>query len=269
MGTQLTFQEFRRIQLDQLIAFDGFCKANGLHYSLDYGTLLGAVRHQGFIPWDDDTDVSMPRPDYDRFLALTKEGFGGYEVRSMEYTPGYFYPIAKMMDPRTTLIEHTIGDAHVMGVYLDIFPLDGLIEDAQKREQTYQPVQRCYRILPHTVSNVTQGSSGLHTIAKTLLYPLLHAVGPRRYLDKIDALARSVPYESADTIGCVSWDWDAQREPIAKDIYLPQTTLLFEGHAFQATAGYHTRLTSLYGDYLTPPPVEAQHASHSFTASWR
>ena len=128
MGAQITSLELRRIQLDLLIAFDKFCAANELHYSLDYGTLLGAVRHQGFIPWDDDIDISMPRPDYDRFLSLTKNGLGIYEVRSGEYTPGYFYPIAKMIDPRTILVEHTIGDAHIMGVYLDIFPLDGLIE---------------------------------------------------------------------------------------------------------------------------------------------
>ena len=269
MGAQITSLELRRIQLDLLIAFDKFCAANDLHYSLDYGTLLGAVRHQGFIPWDDDIDISMPRPDYDRFLSLTKNGLGIYEVRSGEYTPGYFYPIAKMIDPRTILVEHTIGDAHIMGVYLDIFPLDGLIEDSSKWEQIYQSVHRYYRILPHTVSSVTKGSSGLHTVAKTLLYPILHSIGPHRYLHKINSLAKLAPYETAHSIGSVCWNWNFHREPISKEIFLPRTTLLFEGHPFQATAGYHIRLTNLYGDYRTPPPVESQQPSHSFTASWR
>nr|MCR5207201.1 LicD family protein [Eubacterium sp.] len=119
---ELSLEEVKKTELEILIRFDEICKNNNIEYSLAYGTMLGAVRHNGFIPWDDDIDVFVKRSDYEKLLGLRYDD-GRFEIKSHRYSNNYYYPFAKMIDKNTDLDVSWRLDKD-MGVFIDIFPLD-------------------------------------------------------------------------------------------------------------------------------------------------
>ena len=137
---KIGLDEIKKIELDILIYIDSLCKQNHLRYFLCGGTLLGAIRHKGFIPWDDDIDISMPRPDYDKLISLI-----GSNSSYMVLTPAncdFYYNFAKVVDTRTTLCEIDNTPIKNMGVYIDIFPLEGMPDNDIEREQHYKQLDR-------------------------------------------------------------------------------------------------------------------------------
>ena len=117
---RMTPEQLKNVQIDMLEAFHNFCNENGIRYFLDAGSLLGAIRHDGFIPWDDDIDLGMPRADYDKAIELGKNGFGGH-YRIMTEKEG-IYPFAKVIDTNTLMIEFPNTHRNEIGVFIDLFP---------------------------------------------------------------------------------------------------------------------------------------------------
>ena len=129
-------EELHQIETDILTAIDEICRKENIRYYLAGGTLLGAVRHKGFIPWDDDIDIAMPRDDYERFLKVMRKGAHPYyKILALEYKEDYPYTFAKVVDTRTRLQEEIGKDLPEMGVFIDIFPLDGMGDDRDKAMQ--------------------------------------------------------------------------------------------------------------------------------------
>ena len=126
---EIEIEELKRIQIGILKHLDAFCKENNLTYFMCGGTLLGAVRHKGFIPWDDDIDIMMKREDYDKLIALyPKNDNSNFKLFSYELDKSFPYPFAKMDDCRT-IFEEEINDSYKIGVNIDIFPIDYITED--------------------------------------------------------------------------------------------------------------------------------------------
>ena len=122
----ISTEELKRIQLDILLVFHDFCIENGLEYSLFAGTLIGAVRHKGYIPWDDDIDICMTRPNYEKFIHSFNGHFPNYYVAAPELDWNYYAPYANVCDNRTLLLEGKNGhNGQEIGVKIDIFPIDG------------------------------------------------------------------------------------------------------------------------------------------------
>ena len=122
------------IELDLLIKFDKVCQKYGFKYWLAYGSLLGAVRHKGFIPWDDDLDVMMPREDYDSFIKLSSEFENPYFLQTHETDKGYYYSFAKLRNSNTTAVSKMFAfEKWNQGIFLDIFPNDVCNLDDAKR----------------------------------------------------------------------------------------------------------------------------------------
>lgn len=130
----ITLQEMQKYVANILKQFDAFCNENGLTYFVGYGTLLGAIRHDGFIPWDDDIDIMMPRGDYEKLLTYAAlDNVGRYEIISRMNRKNWPYPLAKCVDSNTEL-EETNFNSGRLGVYIDLFPLDGLPSGNIKRK---------------------------------------------------------------------------------------------------------------------------------------
>ena len=119
----LSLDQVKQIELDILKYVDAVCKEYNLRYFLSFGTLIGAIRHKGFIPWDDDIDISMPREDYERFVEITKNANGKF-VTLYPGKEGYPYPFVKVVDKSTELAEKDVMDIPDNGLWVDIFPVD-------------------------------------------------------------------------------------------------------------------------------------------------
>ncbi len=253
-----------------LCAVRDLCEKHGIRYSLTGGTLLGAVRHGGFIPWDDDIDIMMPRPDYDRFIAIVKETGAPFDLFCAEIRgDAYGYPFAKACDPDTLVIEAGMDEKNVrFGVYVDIFPVDGIADtlSAAKRRCA------CFTFL-HGLK-ITSVWSGYHRskLRKWYFEPLRYVcylasrvIGRKRIDAMLEKSMRKKPYAEAVYAGRLVGDFGV-REIAPRSLFDSLSVISFEGEPFSAVTDAHTFLTNLYGDYMTPPPKEKQVSHHDFQA---
>lgn len=264
----LTEEEIKELQLQLLIDFDAYCEKHGLKYCLDAGTLLGAVRHKGFIPWDDDIDVIMPRPDYERFYELTKTEpvAENIEARCNRNCETYSTPIIKLMDNRTDGHEEHLADEIMSGVWIDVFPMDGVPENPQLREAHIKRIMKLFKRLEYASRPLKFTSNPLKMAKRLAIYLGYHHFGYKKLADQLDVLAQKYKYEDCDDIGLLAFG----RCPIISKKDYEETILLpFEGHEFKAPKNYDKYLTILFGDYMTPPPPEQQISAHFYKAWWK
>ena len=254
--------------IDVLSVFIRICEAQGLRYFCAGGTAIGAVRHQGMIPWDDDIDVFMPRPDYDRFLALAAHSMPeGYEVLSPYATKDYPMYFAKMCNARTTLLENERIPC-VFGLYIDIFPLDGACDDV---ETCYREKRRFKRLMNKLEAVSTHNSFGEYVglltkrrewgrfAVKTVAFCCRSWL--RRWLLKqMDSIAYGHDYVLSSRV--VTYSGAYQRQEIYPKAWLETPQMFaFEGLMVNLPHDYDAYLRHFFGDYMTLPPVE-QRASH-------
>lgn len=254
---ELSLKEIQEQELNLLIKFDKICKENNLKYSLAYGTLIGAVRHKGFIPWDDDVDVLMPRGDYEKMLLLKYED-ADCVLRNYNITPEYYYSFAKLVD-KTTYIDEPWRNGVKSGVFIDIFPMDFFdfnndkeIKKMQRNAVKLQffasliPIKPFYYKRPHYV---------IRSLAKIVVYPFRNKLYYK--LNNISHKSESGDYSSfvvhTEYINPIIY---------SSDIWNNLCKMDFEGKEFWAFAEYDLILSKEYGDYMTPPPKEYQRPVH-------
>ena len=252
-GPQL--KALKEKELELLQAFIAACRQLDLQYYILEGTLLGAVRHQGFIPWDDDIDVGMPRKDYELFLLHGQELLPkGFFLQSFHTDPEFCENFAKLRNSNTTFVEATRKNCRINhGIYLDIFPLDrcsgkpGFSFLLQKRlaelriSDTYTPQK-------------LKLTSRLARSFSRILYPF-----PAEAVRKREQLFRSCSQGKYLANHCSPW---GNREIVPAHWYGPGIPLLFEGIEVNAPSHYHQWLARVYGDYLQLPPPEQQIPHH-------
>ncbi len=267
--TPLTLDEVKKIELNILIEFADFCDSNNLKYYLGYGTLLGAVRHKGFIPWDDDIDVLMPRKDYNKFIELT--GFNpikkNLETRLYrDCSNPNIYPFAKVIDSDTIVYEKGKSKKNISGIWIDVFPLDGYPDDRKKAEELFNKYQRIRNLQDLATTNpffVNQNI--LKKIIKTLfIAPVVKLYGIKRICKKIDLLGQTYSFEECEKVADFTWG-DNIDSFINKSELEPAATVDFENHKFNAPADFESYLIRLYGDWKKLPP-ENQRIPHGFLA---
>ena len=259
----ITAEELRKIMLDILKDVASFCDANGITYFLSCGTLIGAVRHHGFIPWDDDIDIDMPRPDYERFIKLYSEK-GRYALCS-PYDKDSMFFYAKVYDDRTIKKEEIIchGDYKPIGVDIDIFPIDGQPDDFEKfkRDTNFR-----LRIIAMFLLSVKPIS--IRDIKNGVLSIISHLIGWRRLLNRYIISAKRYDYETSSKVGLIS-PHSRYNNRLDKSIFEKKTKVQFEDGNFWAPSDYNTFLTNIYGDYMTPPPVEKRNSTHIASYFWK
>ena len=266
--TELTRSELRTVQLDILQAVDAFCREKGLRYSIACGTLLGAVRHKGYIPWDDDIDIYMLRADYERFVALFPQVLDGhYELLSLERSPNWDMAIAKVFDNRTLYHEYA-HPSEGLGVNIDIFPIDDVPDDEQAWKQ-YEKRQRFFQKV-HAAKFVRlspERSLSKNALLVLMKIPVLGISQKRmaRFLSRFAQKNNGKGYHSV--FECVQGLIQKNRFP--KAVFDKLAGYPFEDRVFQGFEDADSYLRNAYGDYMKLPPVEKRVTSHLFEAYWK
>ena len=262
---ELTTIEYRRVLIDILNEFDGFCRVHNLRYYLIGGTLIGAIRHKGFIPWDDDVDVGMPQEDYEKFRELYANNNSFYFIDCFT-DKNYYIPFGKLCSNKVDLHENINSNLHI-GAYVDIFPFNFIKDiNSKKLEKALNRESFCSKFL-----NLKYASSKNKNFIKKLAINLVHILYPlslnRISRNQIKKYKQFVSEKPTPYFGClyrrgmgdISY-WDNFSKTIE---------VTFEGNKYLAPVGYDNYLTRAYGDYIQFPPKEQQIAHHSFSAYWK
>lgn len=266
MGRKIDFEEARKLELNLLIKFADFCEKENLRYYLAYGTLIGAVRHKGFIPWDNDIDVVMPRPDYIRFSERVSECPIEDYIGILDYQRVRTFPFLKVSDNRTRLKEHFLVTEETSGIYIDIFPLDGFPASKEEQAKLFKKAAFYYKLYAFANYRFNTGANRGKKLIKNLFYPLSRLVSSYRVCEKLNRLCEKYDYEGADMVGNIVWGFD-EREVITKECFQNDYGE-FEGHQFCIPKGYNQYLTQCYGNYMELPPKE-ERITHQFEAEWK
>ena len=270
----ISLEEHKKIMLNILIEFAKFCDEHNLMYYLDAGTLIGAVRHKGFIPWDDDIDVNMPQKDYDCFVELTRQSKGFMtEHLQVEYPEDTIYPFLKVSDDRTVLVEFPDQNPMEVGVYIDVFPKYG-IED--KKLSTKILCKTCsYLHLMHwfnTFSIYAWARPGNSIVKKMIAW-----IGRKTVKNSpfpiivqnwlMHGYARKHPLENCKYVTTFT---NGEYHKLApKECFDGFQWLDFEGVKFKGPKDFNTYLHSLYkGDYMQLPP-EDKRVHHNVEVYWK
>jgi lipopolysaccharide cholinephosphotransferase len=253
--------------------FEEICEAHQLTYFCVGGTVIGAVRHGGMIPWDDDIDVAMPRPDYDRFLELCKTiDLGHYELATPEMK-GYPFFFSKFCDKNTSLIE--IENVPCLyGIFIDIFPIDGTSSDKVEATRMMKNFKRISNKIDATIAHLTFGEylsllfqpkQWGRMAFQTAAFLLGRETIRKRLINKLNAIATSHDFNASQYIANYGGAW-AEKEIHPKEWILPLTKKHFEDTEVYIPGNYHEYLTQMYGDYMQLPPVEKRisHHNHAF-----
>ena len=251
--------KLKAVELEILRCFIQACEGLGLRYYVLGGTLLGAVRHKGFIPWDDDIDLGMPREDYDIFVREGQAWFPEHIFLQTHHSEsGYLNNYLKIRNSNTTFIE-TITRTHKInhGIFIDVFPLDVYTDDP-RQVKAFSWKNRIYmeRIREDLCRDEVPLKSKVLEFVLRARYPSAQTV-----LQKREDLFKSIPQGKYWANHCGAW---GIREVIPAQWYGEGTTLEFEGIPVKAPKEYEKWLTQVYGNYMQLPPVEKR-VTHHYT----
>lgn len=267
-------KELQQIELDILVEIDKICREEKIRYYLAGGTLLGAVRHKGFIPWDDDIDIAMPRNDYEKFLeVLEKQDNSRYKALSLEKTKDYPYPFAKVVDTKTRLVEEIGKDVADMGVFVDIFPIDGMGNDKEEAMKRLMKIIRIRsRIWEASLKKSEIKNKEIHLLNKIVKGCFnigIRLLGIKNSYKYMMNYVNQKQFETSEWIASAVGGAGIQRELIEREYFDDVIEVEFEGKIFQAPKGYEKYLSNLYGDYMELPPIEKRVASHRGEIWWK
>ena len=268
---ELTLKEIQDVSLEILKQVADLCEKQGLRYYLCWGTLLGAIRHKGFIPWDDDLDIMMPRPDYDKLMNyLTDHKLPNLTLYNRRTCPEYPYMISRISDDRYILEmdnEKSVG----MGVFIDVYPMDGMgftLKEAKKLgKYTDLMSSFCYQATrKHFAIETT--TSLFRKLVKLPVFFFSKIIGKNRFQDSIEkyVMKHKIDYDSSVWVGDFVWLNGGEKEILKREWLDEYIIVPFEQYSFRIPKQYDLALKQAFGDYMTLPPEEKRTGHHYYTA---
>ena len=261
-----TVKKMQAVVLKILCDIDTFCRKYKIRYFLSGGSCLGAIRHKGFIPWDDDGDIMMPRPDYERFIKLfSEECADKYTVGALSTSKDWQRQFARVWDNNTSWKSTSVDDVE-MGIFIDIFPIDGLPSNKFVRKIHYALVNVLKglgnasvkkRYLPH------EKYIALKNVARFFVRPF----GQRFFTKKMDNLGKMYKFEKSKYVGAIMAAHYGEAETIKKESMSKAAFVPFENKKFPVPIDYDTYLSNLYGEYMVIPK-DAEENGYSHLDHW-
>lgn len=251
--------KLKTLLLEIIDDLDRVCREHGLQYFLIGGSMLGAVRHKGMIPWDDDIDVGMPREDYERFKTIAPDSLKDkFRFVYNQIDKEYHYFFGKVYHQETTLVEFE-DPFYLGGVYVDIFPLDGMPSSGWLRNIHFRRYKFWNRLSKIASVSVAKETSGFKAIVKRILKRIFSL---SFCLRRCDAVAAEYSFEKSSYAANLGGAW-GQREITRKENFADGVDAEFDGRLLRIPIGYVNILTEVYGDYMKLPPVEKRVSLHS------
>lgn len=268
---RLSAETLKSMQIDMLKYIDSICKKNQLRYFAAYGTLLGAIRHKGFIPWDDDIDLYMHRDDIETFVKVVNMQESYYEIISMFNTKNYYHPFYKLSDKRTILIENGFPKKYEQGIYIDIFILDNLPEKEQDAVKQYRKCHRLmianYTLMNNSFPKDKKGKDLIKSVLVWAYVGLVQFFGLEYQLKvKFKKQAEKIDFANSSKVfpECNFYNEMYDRSVFDRYLYVG-----FEDTKIRIPYYYEECLRQCYGDYMQLPPEEQRVATHASVAYWK
>ena len=262
-GEKLTLRELQLEELEILLKVRKFLEAHDIHYSLSGGTLLGAVRHKGFIPWDDDIDILVMRDDFQKLRRIVEESrpsLDGVEIH-LPGDKGYIYPFIKAVNPKIIVDYGKADDNHL---WIDIFPMDHF-PDSKLMHRLYLQrlitLERALSMGTYSDENMRQRGyyDSLPRKIKMYIARRMYKMfgGYEKIVRRIDRLAQDMDrkYKHSQHVGDAVWP-NGMNDYYHVSWIFPSVTMQFEGHDFNVPENYDSYLTGFYGDYMSLPPED-------------
>ncbi|MBO5316845.1 MAG: LicD family protein [Oscillospiraceae bacterium] len=275
MNQQLSFRDVQLGAVEVLKKLAALCGEQGWTYFLTYGSMLGAVRHQGVIPWDDDIDIMMPRPDYNKLRAyFTENSEALLPLKLFDHTTAGNYPhmIARISDQRYHLVFENEQD-YGIGLFVDIYPLDGVGCDYAQAVKLVQRNKRtaslCF-LTGRKSFGTDNTSSPWKMLLKLPAYLWANCFGNRHYIRKLEQAATRFSYEESNYVACAAWPagprHGQQRDVFPKEVFEEIIQVPFEDTTMCIPKNYDTFLRTTYGKYMAPPPEDKRTTNHTYHA---
>lgn len=266
---ELSLREIQLGELEILKKFAQICDEQGFKYFLHAGTLIGAIRHGGFIPWDDDVDVIMPREDYDKFVEYykcNKDKLSPFSLMHYSTNVDYIYAIARFCDTRYK-IDYDGAKDYGLGLFIDIYPLDGWGNEEDDPHDILETMKFDLVMISLAGHNAFYRSPKgiIRTVVKALAYLYASFMGAAFFAKKLEKRAKKRRYGEDKYVGVTSWNVYGIGERINKEDLEPMQAI-FEGYEFNIPVGYDRILRNTYGDYMTPPPEKDRIGHHNYRA---
>ncbi len=259
--------DLQKCQLDILKEFVRVCDKNNLQYYLVGGTCLGAIRHEGFIPWDDDIDVGMPRSDYDKFIKLQSEFSSKYFIQTYHSDKRFIYNYAKVRNSETTFVENYFACQQINhGVWIDVFPIDGISYKDKPAKKFKGKILHTwvdiYLMYPHSLFRKLSWRTLYKDIPLNLLALLTFPFNLCQYLNKlVDRRLKKIPFDKALLVANFCGT-NPKKEAMPREIFMEGTKKKFEDIMVTVPKKYDKYLTLLFGEYMKLPPLDKQSGHH-------
>lgn len=263
MQKDISIEERKKIQLDLMQDIHDFCIKHNIKYSLGYGTLIGAIRHKGFIPWDDDIDIIMLREEYEKFIKLYQGSKSYYILHEINLDPTYDLAYAKLEDNRT-LVEEAVCTKNI-GLFIDIFPIDNMQDTYEKSCKLKKSMNLLYRMALIKLINIKRNH--LHPLKKCYYWIgklALSFISLRKLNQMASDKSQQIGKRNSTYVGLLADRSYRNKEILKREYFNSYILVPFEDRFFYVTNSYDDVLKHLYGDYMKFPPENQRNSGHLF-----